>query len=598
MFGAGAFGASVNVNTLQLNRDPFAEVNVSGGSFNTLKTNFIASSGLLNDKFVFDARLSKIGSDGFVDRASSDLRSYYLSGGYYFKNSFVRLNHFSGKEITYQSWNGIPQALADGDRKGLDAYIERNWYDEAHKQELLARGRKFNYYNYENEVDNYVQSHWQLISSFQLGQNWRLNPTLFYTKGDGYYEQFKDGEDLEEYGLSYLTIGEETITETDLIRRKYLDNAFYGGVWSLDYEGAGKLTGSLGGGYNQYEGGHFGEVIWAQYFSNGKINHRYYDNTSTKTDFNLYGKLYYALSQNWNAYLDLQYRRVGFDMLGTGDVLQQLNFRNTWNFFNPKIGLTYRLSDHSSAYFSYAKGTKEPNRTDFVDTAPNVPNPEKLHDFEAGDKDNAKNWAAEANLYFMNYKDQLVLTGQINQVGEPIRVNVPESYRAGLELQFGGKVTDKLTLAANLALSRNKIRAFTYTVASSDGTPDEVTQYQDTDISFSPNVISGGSITYTVVQGLNIALLPKYVGKQYLDNTSSEDKKLDGYFVSDLNVSYTPKTEKLKDLNFTLLVNNIFNKEYESNGYTYSYIYGGKVTENFVFPQAGINFLAGVRVRF
>lgn len=596
--GAGAFGASVNVNTLQLNRDPFAEVNVSGGSFNTLKTNFIASSGLLNDKFVFDARLSKIGSDGFVDRASSDLRSYYLSGGYYFKNSFVRLNHFSGKEITYQSWNGIPQALADGDRKGLDAYIERNWYDEAHKQELLARGRKFNYYNYENEVDNYVQSHWQLISSFQLGQNWRLNPTLFYTKGDGYYEQFKDGEDLEEYGLSYLTIGEETITETDLIRRKYLDNAFYGGVWSLDYEGAGKLTGSLGGGYNQYEGGHFGEVIWAQYFSNGKINHRYYDNTSTKTDFNLYGKLYYALSQNWNAYFDLQYRRVGFDMLGTGDVLQQLNFRNTWNFFNPKIGLTYRLSDHSSAYFSYAKGTKEPNRTDFVDTAPNVPNPEKLHDFEAGYKVNAKNWAAEANLYFMNYKDQLVLTGQINQVGEPIRVNVPESYRAGLELQFGGKVTDKLTLAANLALSRNKIRAFTYTVASSDGTPDEVTQYQDTDISFSPNVISGGSITYTVVQGLNIALLPKYVGKQYLDNTSSEDKKLDGYFVSDLNVSYTPKTEKLKDLNFTLLVNNIFNKEYESNGYTYSYIYGGKVTENFVFPQAGINFLAGVRVRF
>lgn len=596
--GAGAFGASVNVNTLQLSRDPFAEVNVSGGSFNTLKTNFIASSGLLNDKFVFDARLSKIGSDGFVDRASSDLRSYYLSGGYYFKNNFIRLNHFSGKEITYQSWNGIPQALADGDIKGLDAYIERNWYDEAHKQELLARGRKFNYYSYENEVDNYVQSHWQLISSFRLGQNWRLNPTLFYTKGDGYYEQYKDGEDLEEYGLSYITIGEEIITETDLIRRKYLDNAFYGGVWSLDYEGTGKVTGTLGGGFNRYEGGHFGEVIWAQYFSDGKINHRYYNNNSTKNDFNLYGKLYYTLAQNWNAYLDLQYRRVGFDMLGTGDVLQQLNFNNTWNFFNPKIGLTYRLSDGSSAYFSYARGTKEPNRTDFVDTAPNVPRPEKLHDFEAGYKVNGKSWAAEANLYFMNYKDQLVLTGQINQVGEAIRMNVPDSYRAGIELQFGGKVTDKLSLAANVALSRNKIRAFTYTVPASDGTPDEVTPYKDTDISFSPNVISGGNITYTIAKGLNIALLPKYVGKQYLDNTSSDDKKLDGYFISDLNVSYTPKAEKLKDLNFTLLVNNIFNKEYESNGYTYSYIYGGKVTENFVFPQAGINFLAGMRVRF
>lgn len=596
--GAGAFGASVNVNTLQLTRDPFAEVNVSGGSFNTLKTNFIASSGLLNDKFVFDARLSRIGSDGFVDRASSDLRSYYLSGGYYFKNSFIRLNHFAGKEVTYQSWNGIPQALADGDMKGLDAYIKRNWYDEAHKKELLARGRKFNYYNYENEVDNYAQSHWQLISSFGLGKKWRLNPTLFYTKGDGYYEQFKDGEDLEEYGLSYIRIGEETIKETDLIRRKYLDNAFYGGVWSLDYEGTGKLTGSLGGGFNKYEGGHFGEVIWAQYFSDGKINHRYYDNNSTKTDFNLYGKLYYALAQNWNAYLDLQYRRVGFDMLGTGDVLQQLSFRNTWSFFNPKIGLTYRLSDNASAYVSYAKGTKEPNRTDFVDTAPKVPNPEKLHDFEAGYKLNTSRWAAEANLYFMNYKDQLVLTGQINQVGEAIRMNVPDSYRAGIELQVGGKITEKLTLMANVALSRNKIKALTYTVPASDGTPDEVTHYKDTDISFSPNVISGGNITYTVAKGLNISLLPKYVGKQYLDNTSSENKKLDGYFVSDLNVSYTPRAAKLKDLNFTLLVNNIFNKEYESNGYTYSYIYGDKVTENFVFPQAGINVLAGVRVRF
>ena len=596
--GAGAFGASLNVNTLQLNREAFGEVNLSGGSFNTLKTNFISSSGLLNDRFVFDARLSRIGSDGYVDRAASDLQSYYLSGGYYHNNTMIRLNHFAGKEKTYQAWNGIPQALADHDMADLDAYIERNWYDEAHKQELLARGRKFNYYTYDNEVDDYVQSHWQLISSFGLGKNWRLNPTLFYTKGDGYYEQFKDGQELSDYGLTPVTIGDEAITETDLIRRKYLDNAFYGGVWSLDYEGKGPITGTIGGGYTYYQGAHFGEIIWAQFASNGSINHRYYNNNSTKSDLNFYGKAYYNFAPNWNAYLDLQYRRVGFDMLGTGDVLQHLNFANTWNFFNPKVGLTYAVSGHSSVYLSYAKGTKEPNRTDFVDTAPNVPNPEKLHDFEAGYKVNAGNWAGEANLYYMNYHDQLVLTGQINHVGEAIRVNVPKSYRAGIEVQVGGKITDKLSLNANVALSRNKIKAFTYTVASADGTPDEVTQYTDTDISFSPRVIAGGSIAYTVAKGLSIALLPKYVGKQYLDNTSSEDKKLDGYFVSDLNVSYTPKAEKLKDLNFTLLVNNIFNKDYESNGYTYSYIYGGKITENFVFPQAGINFLAGVRVRF
>ncbi len=597
--GAGAFGASLNVNTLQLNREAFGEVNLSAGSFNTFKTNFIASSGLLNDRFVFDARLSKIGSDGFVDRASSDLQSYYLSGGYYHNSTMIRLNHFGGKEKTYQAWNGIPQALAKGDMAGLDAYIERNWYDEAHKQELLARGRKFNYYNYENETDNYVQSHWQLISSFGLGQNWRLNPTLFFTKGDGYYEQFKSNGKLADYNLQPVTIGEETITRTDLIRRKYLDNAFYGGVWSLDYEGKGRLTGTLGGGYNYYDGAHFGEVIWAKFASDGHINHRYYDNNSTKSDLNFYGKAYYNFAPQWDAYVDLQYRRVSFDMRGTGDVLQHLDFANTWNFFNPKVGLTYALSDLSSVFLSYAKGTKEPNRTDFVDTAPNVPNPEKLHDFEAGYRTGGSRWAAEANVYYMNYRDQLVLTGQINQVGEAIRVNVPESYRAGIEVQAGGKITDKLSLNANLALSRNKIKEFTYTVASSDEVlPDEVTQYQDTDISFSPKVIAGGNITYAPVQGLSLSLLPKYVGKQYLDNTSSEDKKLDGYFISDLNVSFTPKAEKLKDLNFTLLVNNIFNKEYESNGYTYSYIYGSKITENFVFPQAGINFLAGVRVRF
>lgn len=597
--GAGAFGASLNVNTLQLNRQAFAEVNLSGGSFNTFKTNFIASSGLLNDRFVFDARLSKIGSDGFVDRATSDLQSYYLSGGYYHKNTMIRLNHFGGKETTYQAWNGIPQALAKEDMAGLDAYIERNYYDEDYKKELLSRGRKYNSYNYENEVDNYAQSHWQLISSFALTQNLRFNPTLFFTKGDGYFEQFRSNGKLIDYNLSPVVIGDQTITRSDIVRRKYLDNSFYGGVWSLDYEGKGKVTGNLGGGYSYYDGGHFGEVIWAKFASDGPINHRYYNNNSTKTDLNIYGKVYYNFVENWNAYLDLQYRSVSFDMLGTGDVLQNLAFKNSWNFFNPKFGLTYQVSDNSTAYFSYAKGTKEPNRTDFVDTAPNVPNPEKLHDFEAGYRLNKGNWAAEANLYYMNYQDQLVLTGQINHVGEGIRVNVPESYRAGIELQVGGKVTDKLSLMANLALSRNKIKEFTYTVASSDEVlPDEVTNYKDTDISFSPCVISGGNVTYAVARGFSVSLLPKYVGKQYLDNTSSEDKKLEGYFVSDLNLSFTPKAEKLKDLNFTLLVNNIFNKQYESNGYTYSYIYGSKITENFVFPQAGTNFLLGARVRF
>jgi iron complex outermembrane receptor protein len=591
--GAGAFGASLNVNTLQLNRDPFGEVSLSTGSFGTLKTTFQASSGLLKDRFVFDARLSRIQSDGFVDRASADLSSYYLSGGYYFGKHFIRLNHFAGKEETYQSWNGIPQALAKGDMLGLDAYLERNGYDEAHKKELLASGRKFNYYNYENEIDHYEQSHWQLISSFELAPKLRLNPTLFYTKGDGYYEQFKNRGYFSDYGLKPVVLGPDTLQRTDLIRRKYLDNAFYGGVWSLDYEGTNRWQASLGGGYNRYDGAHFGEVIWAQYFSDGKINHRYYDNQSTKSDFNLYGKVYYALAANLNAYADLQYRRVSFDMLGTGDVLQHLDFKNTWNFFNPKFGLTYRPNAKSTTYVSYAKGSKEPNRTDFVDTAPLVPRPEKLHDFEAGYKYASPRFQSEVNLYFMKYEDQLVLTGRINQVGEAIRMNVPHSYRAGIELQAATRINSYLALAANLTLSQNKIKELSYVVPSSDGTPDEVSLLKDTDISFSPNVISGASLVFTPLKGLDITLQPKYVGKQYLDNTSSEEKKLDGYLVNDLQVAYAWKSAV-----FTLMVNNLLNEKYESNGYTYSYIYGGKVTENFVFPQAGTNFLAGVKIRF
>ncbi|MFS0491650.1 TonB-dependent receptor [Leadbetterella byssophila] len=589
--GAGAFGASVNVSTLQMNAKPFAEVNVTGGSFGTLKTNFQTSSGLLGSGFVFDARLSKIQSDGYVDRASSDLQSYYLSGGYYFKNNFIRLNHFGGKEVTYQSWYGIPEALAKGDMKGLDEYIERNGYDQSHKEELLASGRRYNYYNYENEVDHYVQSHWQLISSFELSPKWRFNPTLFFTKGDGYYEQFKNRGYFSDYGLNDVIIGGDTLKRTDLIRRKYLDNSFYGGVWSLDYEG--NINASFGGGYNEYKGEHFGEVIWAKYFSNGNINHRYYENNSTKKDFNLYAKLYYYLAKNLNAYVDLQYRTVSFDMVGTGDVLQHLDFRNTWHFFNPKVGLTYKPTPQTTYYISYAKGAKEPNRTDFVDTAPNVPKPEKLHDFEGGYKYQKTKFVSEVNLYYMSYKDQLVLTGRINQVGEAIRMNVPNSYRAGIELQATALLSSKISAGANLSLSRNKINSLTYVVPSSDGSPDEVTDLRNTDISFSPNIIGGATLTYKPVTNWELSLLPKYVGKQYLDNTSSEDKKLDAYFVSDLSSSYTWKAATL-----TLLVNNLFNAKYESNGYTYSYIYGGKVTENFVFPQAGINILVGLKIRF
>lgn len=599
--GAGAFGASINVSTLKYSAEPFAEINTSVGSFNSIKTNVMASTGLMDNNFVFDARLSRIASDGFVDRASSDLKSFYVSGGYYGKDNFVRLNVFSGKEKTYQSWYGVPQSLANDDADGFQAFIDRNYYDDDFKNELLAGGRTYNWYQYENEVDNYQQDHYQLITSFKLGANWRFNPTLHYTHGEGYYEQYKDGRSFADYGLDDVVIGENVIDETDLIQRKWLDNDFYGAVWSLDYEGQSKLTGSFGGGWNKYDGDHFGEVIWAQYASDANIRHRWYDNTGVKTDFNIYGKGFYQFNEKLNAYVDVQFRNVGLEIEGTTDILQPLSTDDTYSFFNPKLGLNFNIDKTNSVYGSFAVGNKEPSRQDIVDavfSSNAKPKAENLQDFELGFRHLARNTQFEANAYFMNYKDQLVLTGAINNTGEAVRLNVAKSYRAGIELQIAQKLGEKVLFSANTTFSSNKIDAFTEFIPSYDGeTPDAVNAFSDTDIAFSPNIIAGGSLSYKPAKGLELALLPKYVGKQYLDNTSNDERSLDDFFVNDLRVNYSFKPKGLKDVTLSLLVNNLFNTEYSSNGYTYSYLYYGLITENFVYPQAGTNFLAALKIR-
>ncbi|WP_082391277.1 TonB-dependent receptor [Jiulongibacter sediminis] len=601
--GAGAFGGTVNVNTLQLNREAFSEINTSIGSFNTKKINALSSTGLIKDHFVMDARFSKIVSDGYVDRASSDLNSFYLSGGFYDKQNFVRLNVFGGKEKTYQSWYGVPEGLALGDRDKFDAFVANNWLDEQTANEIWNTGRTYNFYSYDNEVDNYQQDHVQLISSFKIGANWRFNPTLHYTYGRGYYEQYRDGAAFADYGLENVTIGETTIEETDLIRRKWLDNHFYGAVWSLDYEGkSSKLTGSFGGGWNQYDGDHFGEIIWAQYASNSEIRERWYENTGVKKDFNIYGKGYYQMTANWNVFADLQFRAVGLEIDGIADALQSVNTSNSFNFVNPKLGTNLVFDQYSSAYASFAVGNKEPSRQDIVDATSTVgaqaPRPETLHDLELGYRFLKPNTQLELNGYLMNYKDQLVLTGAINNVGEAVRVNVPESFRAGIELQAAQKLGEKILLSANMTLSQNKIKSFTEVVPSYDDSPNEVNTFENTNIAFSPNIIAGGMLRFTPVKELEIALLPKYVGKQYLDNTSNEDRVIAAYFVNDLRINANLKSAWAKNIGLSLLVNNLFNTKYSSNGYTYSYLYGGKITDNFLYPQAGTNFLAAVKLRF
>lgn len=570
--GAGAFGASLNISTLGYEREAFGETNLSYGSFNTIKANVLASTGLLNNHFVVDARLSKLSSDGYIDRASSDLKSFYFSTGYYNKSNFVRLNIFSGKEITYQAWEGVPEY-----------YLKTN--------------RTYNPYTYPNQVDNYQQDNYQLISSFKLNERWTFNPTLHYTRGKGYYEQFKAMDALSNYNLPNMVLGGDTVTHTDLVRRKWLDNHFYGATYSFDYQSGKKLSANIGGAWNKYDGHHFGEVIWTKMADTPSNDYRWYTSRSIKTDFNIFGKVFYQFTDQFNLFGDVQYRTVGYKMNGIADKLQDITRNTSFSFFNPKIGMNYQLNTEASVYASYAVGNKEPNRTDFVDNV-KAPKPEHLEDLEAGYRWANQKLSFDANFYYMNYRNQLVLTGQVNGVGEAIRVNVPKSYRAGIELVANWNFAPKWRLNANATFSQNKIKNFTETVVNYDGDPDKINQFAKSDISFSPNVIIGGQLSYAPVKNLEFTWLPKYVGKQYMDNTSDNNRKLNAFFVNDLRANYTVHPKFVKEMTFSLLANNILNHLYESNGYTYSYIYDRQVvTENFYYPQAGTNFLLAVRVR-
>jgi len=581
--GAGAFGASININTLGYEQDAYGETNFTVGSFNTLKTNILASTGLLNGHFIIDARLSKLSSYGYIDRASSDLKSFYVSAGYYGKNNFVRFNAFSGKEKTYQAWEGVPESL-------------------------LKTNRTFNPYTYDNQVDDYQQDHYQLISSFKLNNNWTFNPILHYTKGRGFYEQFKPEDQYSNYGLPNVVIGTTTLKKTDIIRRKWLDNDFYGATYSFDYQSNKKFSANIGGAWNKYDGNHFGEIIWAKNASTADLRYRWYESNALKTDFNIYTKGYYQMSEALNFFADLQYRTVNYTMKGTGDKRQDITQKSAggvthFQFFNPKFGMNYQVNKTTSVYASCAVGNKEPSRQDFVDNAPKAPLAENLQDLEVGYRLVGTKLSFDANFYYMNYKNQLVLTGQVNGVGEAIRVNVPKSYRAGLELSATVKLAEKWKLAANTTFSQNKIKDFTETVVNYDGDANKINKFAKTDISFSPNLISGGQLFYAPTKNVELAWMTKYVSKQFMDNTSDDNRSLKAFFVNDIRASYSikPKAESrplFKELTFSLLVNNIFNHLYESNGYTYSYIYDKQVTtENFYYPQAGTNFLLAVKVR-
>lgn len=588
--GAGAFGASLSLSTNGILENPFAEVAVSGGSFNTLKTNVQFGTGIIESlgdfKAEFNGRISKIVSDGYIDRASSDLKSFYLSASFFNENTLIKAVVFGGHEITYQSWYG----LEDKDKLEND-----RTYNPAGEIEDEG-GNVIGFYD--NQVDNYKQDHYQLHINHNFESNWVLNAAFHYTYGKGFYEQYKNDRDFSDYDYTPITVDGVLIENTDLVQQKWLDNDFYGTTFSVlkTYDNINLI---FGGAYNKYDGDHFGEVIWAKYGSN-MIGDRFYDNTGVKKDFNIYAKADLSINDHWNVFGDLQYRNVDYKVNGVdfGDNGRyDIIFNDNHNFINPKLGVNYFM-DNSNFYLSYARGNKEPKRADYK--ADNNIKPETLNDFELGWKYNKKEFILNTNLYFMYYKDQLVLTGANDDVGNPIAENIEKSYRLGLEIESTINISNNLQWQPNLALSINKNID---KQAEFDG---KLQDFGNTDLSFSPNIVAGNKITYEPINNLNINLLSKFIGEQFMSNIEHENSKLESYFVNDLQISYEIKTKKLfKSITFSGLVNNIFNVKYVSNGYFYTYDDTWSdpntvttITGTGYYPQATANFLLGATFRF
>ncbi len=575
--GAGSFGASINLATNEINKKFYAELNNSYGSFNTLKNTLQFGSGILKNHFTIDGRLSRISSDGYINRAKTDLKSFYFSTAYVAEKSSLRLNIFSGKEKTYQAWNGVPEYLLSTDRT----------YNSAGNEKTDSP--------YNNETDNYTQTHYQLFYNHKLNDFWKGNIAVFLTKGNGYYEQYKANKKLADYGLPNYNDGTTTIKKTDLIRRLWLDNNFYGSIFSLQHR-KNKTDFTFGGGWNGYDGKHFGEITWAKVQAAVPANYRWYDLTAHKKDFSLYSKWAQQWTTDFQSFVDVQFRAINYTINGFRDN-PSLLIKNNYNFVNPKLGITYNKNSWQ-AYASYALAQHEPNRDDFEAGNNNQPKPELLNDFETGIETKKTTYSFGANLYYMKYKDQLILTGKINDVGAYSRINIPNSYRAGIELQGKYIFSKCLNIAANIAFSKNKIKNFTEYLDDYDNGGQKTNFYSSTDIAFSPNTVAGGSINITPVKNGEINLISKYVSRQYLDNTSLKSRSLNSYYTQDIRLSYVLENKVFKAVTFIAQLNNVFSKKYEPNGYSFSYIYGGSLTtENFYFPMAQFNCMVGVNVR-
>lgn len=568
--GAGSFGGTVNLQTTARNDEPFAEASVTAGSFNTQRYSVSAGTGLINDHWSFTGRLSNIASEGYIDRASSDLQSYYLSGSYYSRNSILKAIFFGGREVTYQSWYGI-----DADQMKIDRTF--NYAGAIYDDE----GNVTHYYD--NQTDNFKQDHTQLHFTHALSPYTTLSAALHYTYGRGYYENYNQDAGFASLGLEDVVIGDSVVTQGDFVTRKWLRNHFYGTTFALQHDRE-NIDFIFGGGYHRYApAAHFGEIVWGEFTPGQMPRQQYYSGESDKSDFNVYTKLSYAFTPRWTGYIDLQYRHVAYSTSGIDDDQSAYDVTDQLNFFNPKAGLVYILDKENTIYTSYAIANREPSRTDYLENDER-PRPERMGNLEAGWRKTTNRYNLAVNYYLMHYKDQLVLTGALDNVGNPIRANVGKSYRTGIEASGNFRLSRKVDWSVNGTWSRNRNLDYVWEDENSE------TRVKNTAIILSPEWIVGSQITFHALEHLHITLLSKFVGKQYLDNTENESLVLESYLVNDLRVSWQFFPAGTKGVELSLLVNNLMDTEYASNGYSYDRV-------PYYYPQAGINVLGKVAVK-
>jgi iron complex outermembrane receptor protein len=568
--GTGSFGAGINLQTNEFIAQPYAEVNNSYGSFNTIKNTVKVGTGLFDDHFTVDARLSRIVSDGYIDRATSDLQSFAVSGAYIDKTTSVRFNIFSGKEKTYQAWYGVPE----------DSLATHRTYNSA--------GLESNGTFYPNQTDNYQQNHYQLFINHEFSKKLSFNTAFFFTTGVGYYEFYDTSVAYASFGL----INNNNVG--DLVNQQWLNNKFYGQILSAQYK-KDKDQLIVGGGWTTYEGGHYGYVTWAQ-DGGFPANYLWYNNNALKTDENIYAKWEHQLTNHLMFYADMQYKQVnGFDYNIDSVVHAK------WHFVNPKLGLTYTKNGWQ-VYGSWAVGNKEPNRVDFENDAYSYPNPERLNDFELGAGKHTNLYGFDATVFYMDYKNQLVLTGQLTAMGSSIRVNTPKSYRAGIELQGNVVIANWLNANGNLTISQNKIKQFIERIERYDVNynpiGDSTVVHNNVDISLSPNSTAAGSINILPIKKLQISLISKYVGWQYMDNTQNKARSISDFCTEDARVIYTLKGKYEKECNIIFMVYNVFNRLYCPLGNNYTGIYNGVFSNsNYYYPMAGTNAMAALNIK-